>query len=720
MKSAAYPGHRENPLELRDPHDLDRATRHVARPSPDQARAGNYRKAHVVVGGLDVTIENPKDSFRRGVDLNGQPWEVRMPCHYGYVKRTLGSDGDHVDVYLGPHSHEAESHPVWVIDQVDADSRAFDEHKCMLGFPHVHLVRDAYTAAFSDGRALDRVGAVTRLTFREFKDWLSSGVTQRPLSYKSALRADALRSYGAVTCCPACADKAGGHTPMTTNATSGNAATEPKALGGLFNIIKSVWGKLTPEEQQTMMADAATAAGTEIGKAADLLQEGDDRTRIGSVEDVWDGAPDDRATVRHTGGPNSKVPSGTIGVGSTQSASGDGAARMERQYSEFAPQGGVQSATERLGREVAGMRGAMKSFLKGFEGFNAQIEMLKGSVAAAPAKADVEAMVAKAVADAVAPLTKSLGEIEKRIVKLAARPAVAKGEKEGEKESTSGHETEEEDEEAEQEESGGGDKIEIINEMEDEAESDEDKDSAKKAASLVAKAQVRAKFASRRAFKARDFVDAGEQVAASRQIALANVNVAKAQAYLEAAKAVAPGLRLEGPIGKSVVAAVAKARKGLGEAQSENQKKWPSTTESSVGKGGAATVPAQGAQADLNKAVEMIGKALEGQGLLTANVQQLMDSIAKGNQSRTDGASGGSANLPPVFALAKAGGDAVAAAEQRLHVLAESNVITADQFDAARDTLTRARMGLPEDTVQAMVARLPKEAQEALALPKAA
>ncbi len=61
-------------------------------PSPGQIEAGNYRKAHVVVHGLPITIENAKGSFRRGVDHNGKPWSVRMPVAYGYLKGTRGAD----------------------------------------------------------------------------------------------------------------------------------------------------------------------------------------------------------------------------------------------------------------------------------------------------------------------------------------------------------------------------------------------------------------------------------------------------------------------------------------------------------------------------------------------------------------------------------------------------------------------------------------------------
>ena len=82
-------------------------------PTEAQKTAGNYLKGHARIHGLDVTIENPKGSFRTGVH-DGKPWRVRMPADYGYIRGTTGADGDHVDCYVG--SHET-SDKVFVIDQ---------------------------------------------------------------------------------------------------------------------------------------------------------------------------------------------------------------------------------------------------------------------------------------------------------------------------------------------------------------------------------------------------------------------------------------------------------------------------------------------------------------------------------------------------------------------------------------------------------------------------
>ena len=138
-------------------------------PTEAQKEAGNYEKGHVNVHGLDITIENAKGSTREGVGPDGKPWSVKMPDHYGYIKGTVGADGDHVDTYLGPHP---ESKDVFLIDQKNADTGKFDEHKAMLGYENAVQAQEAYRAAFSDGKADQRVGGFQHMTIDEFKTWL--------------------------------------------------------------------------------------------------------------------------------------------------------------------------------------------------------------------------------------------------------------------------------------------------------------------------------------------------------------------------------------------------------------------------------------------------------------------------------------------------------------------------------------------------------------------
>lgn len=151
-------------------------------PSEAQKEAGNYRKAHIRIHGLDIAIENPCGSYRKGVDGDGKPWRCRLPAHYGYIKRTEGADGDHVDVYIGPHH---KSPRVYVIDQHDLKSGKYDEHKVMLGFASKGQAKETYHRAFSDDNGKDRIGHIETMTIDEFKNWLSDGDTTAPIKHRA-------------------------------------------------------------------------------------------------------------------------------------------------------------------------------------------------------------------------------------------------------------------------------------------------------------------------------------------------------------------------------------------------------------------------------------------------------------------------------------------------------------------------------------------------------
>ena len=146
-------------------------------PTDAQKKSGNYKKAHISVHGLDISVENPKGSIRTGTSKDGTRWESPpMPAHYGYAKRTEGADGDHLDVFVGPEHSDR----VWVIDQHDLNGDRFDEHKVMLDFPDREAALSAYDGSFSDGKGPARRKAVTETSVDEFKRWLDEEDTTLP------------------------------------------------------------------------------------------------------------------------------------------------------------------------------------------------------------------------------------------------------------------------------------------------------------------------------------------------------------------------------------------------------------------------------------------------------------------------------------------------------------------------------------------------------------
>ena len=138
-------------------------------PTDAQKEAGNYQKGHIQIDGYDITIETAKGTVRRGTDADGKPWESEMHQNYGYIRRTEGTDGDHIDVFL---SDTPEQGNVFVVDQVDPKTGAFDEHKVMYGFNSLEEAKAAYLSNYEEGwRGL---GNITEVSREEFKKWVDS------------------------------------------------------------------------------------------------------------------------------------------------------------------------------------------------------------------------------------------------------------------------------------------------------------------------------------------------------------------------------------------------------------------------------------------------------------------------------------------------------------------------------------------------------------------
>lgn len=146
-------------------------------PTEAQKESGNYRKGHLDIQGLNIAIENPAGSERSGVGQDGKKWTTKMKHHYGYIKGTKGRDKDHLDVFLGPDPEECNK--VFIVNQVNPETGAFDEHKIMLGFDTEEEARAAYLSNYEKG--WQGIGSICTLFKDEFKDWLKNGDTTIPV-----------------------------------------------------------------------------------------------------------------------------------------------------------------------------------------------------------------------------------------------------------------------------------------------------------------------------------------------------------------------------------------------------------------------------------------------------------------------------------------------------------------------------------------------------------
>lgn len=189
-------GQRTAPIVYKTPEDYARINTAPIHenPSAGQAEAGNYQHVHVQWQGMDLGIETRAGDIRSSKDPQ-TPWEVKMPAPYGKVKRTTGADGEELDITLGPNPNAKN---VFVIDQKDLKTGAFDEHKAFGGFDSMDDATDAYTASFSDKKGGDRIGGVTEMTVPQFKAWAESGDLTKSLAMPETKAPEAPSAPGSV------------------------------------------------------------------------------------------------------------------------------------------------------------------------------------------------------------------------------------------------------------------------------------------------------------------------------------------------------------------------------------------------------------------------------------------------------------------------------------------------------------------------------------------
>ena len=140
-------------------------------PTEKQKEVGNYKKGHLRIRGLDISIENPAGS-KRYYGKDGKKYNV-MQNHYGYFSRTKGKDGDQVDVFIGPDVEKFEK--VYVVDQ--KINGKFDESKVMLGFLSKKEAKAAYFANYDEN--WHGFMHITGVSLSTFNKWLYRGRKQR-------------------------------------------------------------------------------------------------------------------------------------------------------------------------------------------------------------------------------------------------------------------------------------------------------------------------------------------------------------------------------------------------------------------------------------------------------------------------------------------------------------------------------------------------------------
>jgi hypothetical protein len=111
--------------------------------------------------GLEVHVENKAGTYREG-----KGWRTLMRIPYGEFKSSRGTDGDKLDVYVGPH-RKCEN--VYIVHQnfVRGPKKGkYDEDKVMLGFQSAEEAKRAYLAHYDSSKYLR---SITTMAFPLFK-----------------------------------------------------------------------------------------------------------------------------------------------------------------------------------------------------------------------------------------------------------------------------------------------------------------------------------------------------------------------------------------------------------------------------------------------------------------------------------------------------------------------------------------------------------------------
>lgn len=128
---------------------------------------------------LPIAVEVRSGDFRTGFSKGGQ-WKKRMGCHYGFISKTEGQDGEEVDVYLKPDANKTAD--VYVVKQMKTRDgiRSYDEDKVMLGFDSLHHAKSVYLQHMPE----KCFGSIERFNYQDF---LSKYLPK----YKTALQKEA-------------------------------------------------------------------------------------------------------------------------------------------------------------------------------------------------------------------------------------------------------------------------------------------------------------------------------------------------------------------------------------------------------------------------------------------------------------------------------------------------------------------------------------------------
>jgi bacterioferritin len=132
---------------------------------PPLLKAARTLHGSIDFNGLQCSIETGRSRVRAWHDPhNGTGGMTLMRLPYGYVKGTMGVDGDQYDVFIGT---DRTAPKVFIVTTMAPPSfDEVDEQKAFLGLPTAEEARRIFDAAYDDPKFF---GSMTEMPFEEFK-----------------------------------------------------------------------------------------------------------------------------------------------------------------------------------------------------------------------------------------------------------------------------------------------------------------------------------------------------------------------------------------------------------------------------------------------------------------------------------------------------------------------------------------------------------------------
>ena len=125
--TTAKPGRLANTLDLTLPAQKGQPARSITvRDDLLKTSKAHRLSRRLTFRGLDISIETDKGELRHWFDPHAnKSGTTKMTLPYGYIRRTEGVDGDHVDCFVGP---DEQAKNVYVVHQMKApDFKVYDD-----------------------------------------------------------------------------------------------------------------------------------------------------------------------------------------------------------------------------------------------------------------------------------------------------------------------------------------------------------------------------------------------------------------------------------------------------------------------------------------------------------------------------------------------------------------------------------------------------------------